>query len=656
MKRTLIPTLTAALLACFTSQLQATPYAAAVTNDAGTVRFILNEDAASVTVWLNNATATNDLGALLKGSNSFSLAGATNFQIRVSHTSAAGFVHKTTGTTTLNSLNSPRGTILQTSSDANPLLSFNLPRGMTVNRNPKSPYFGRVYVGNSAAGTVTNATGRVLGDGVYVLNPDLTDALGQGDAPLDGGLAAEFAAGGTTDPYRMTIGVDDDNLYISDWSDENGSVFVTDPNLTPGSGANVLPGLKGFSTPVGLDRVHGSINQSFVEGSLAAGNLTVYTIDEDLQTDRAQTSLTQVNSLWRFDLGASLPPIYNGDPASLTMPTKLWSPVEAQRTGIQYSAGVVGDLDRGRSGHFYVSVDRQNNGGNSGLIVLDPNGSVLWNSSSTTKTLTTSNTLDYCFDTYGLSTSIDQSYVVTLRRDSRCILIPMTNNVPYMPARVVLLTFPSGITARAVRFDAAGNLYMVTTGGQLMRVFSPGGTTLAVTGGDTTGTNGTFRLVSAPVFRQSPATQFVDQGATMELVSFVEGMGEISYQWQHNGTNIDGATNCVYSKPDFGGTDTGDYSVIASNELGLVTSAIGTVSVTPPPVLDRPQVLSANEVVISWSSAAPRTYWVQSNNDLATSNWQTISTVVAKGNTTSITNDPAGANELFYRVVRLPYP
>jgi len=494
-------------------------------------------------VTFDDGSATNDLDALVKGANSFSLGAATNFQIRVSKTNAAGFVHPNGLSSTFNSLTSPRGTILQTSSDSNPLLNFSLPRGLTVNRDPRSPYFGRIYVANSSAGTSTsNGVTRVLGDGIYVLNADQTDALGMGDTPLDGGLASEFAAGGTASPYRLSIG-QDNNLYISDWSDANGTLFVTDPNVSAGSGTNVLPGLKGATVPVGLDRVHGSINQTVVEGSLAQGNLTVYTIDEDLQDDRNTATLTQINSLWRFDIGGSLPPAYDpGNPYPLTMPTLLFTP--SGRAGINFAAQTM-DMERGANGYFYITDDRQNNGSTSGLIVRDSGGGAVWNSSSTTLSVTTSNTLDYCFDAYGVSVSADQKYVVSLRRDARCILIPLTNNVPDISGRLILLTYPALVTARAVRFDAAGNLYVTASGHQLLRIFSPGGTTLAVTGGDANGTNGTFRLVTAPVFRINPTSKFVDWGGSFTLVSYVEGMGDVSYQWQRNGTNIDGATSYI---------------------------------------------------------------------------------------------------------------
>src|SRR5580765_6654106 len=70
------------------------------------------------------------------------------------------------------------------SSDSNTLMQFERPNGIAVNRNidpvtrVASQYYGRIYVSNPR--TTSTASGRTMGDGIYVLNPDQTDALGQG--------------------------------------------------------------------------------------------------------------------------------------------------------------------------------------------------------------------------------------------------------------------------------------------------------------------------------------------------------------------------------------------------------------------------------------------------------------------------------------------
>src|SRR5436190_600797 len=95
-----------------------------------------------------------------------------------------------------------------------------------VNRRPASPYFGRIYVAN--ARSAVTATGRPTGDGIYILNADGTDAVGQGDTALTGGL--DMATGGTSMPWRLTIGENDDMLYICDWADSDGNLYRVDPD------------------------------------------------------------------------------------------------------------------------------------------------------------------------------------------------------------------------------------------------------------------------------------------------------------------------------------------------------------------------------------------------------------------------------------------
>lgn len=43
------------------------------------------------------------------------------------------------------------------------------PKGVSIDKSPESPYFGRVYVTNTAAG---EASGRTTATGVYVMGPD----------------------------------------------------------------------------------------------------------------------------------------------------------------------------------------------------------------------------------------------------------------------------------------------------------------------------------------------------------------------------------------------------------------------------------------------------------------------------------------------------
>jgi hypothetical protein len=60
----------------------------------------------------------------------------------------------------------------------------------------------------------------------------------------------------------------------------------------------------------------------------------------------------------------------------------------------------------------------------------------------------------------------------------------------------------------------------------------------------------------------------------------------VSYQWNFNGTAINGATSSSYSLSNTQSGSAGNYTVIVSNVMGSVTSnqaALTVNAVTPPP-------------------------------------------------------------------------
>ena len=109
------------------------------------------------------------------------------------------------------------------SDDANPLVRFNSPRGVSVSTNPNATNFGTVYVANSAAGTTVGVVCSV-GDGLYALNSDQSDAFGYGNTAQD--PDDRFDAGGASanSPFRVYAAPNGD-VYSADFSDVNGSIF-----------------------------------------------------------------------------------------------------------------------------------------------------------------------------------------------------------------------------------------------------------------------------------------------------------------------------------------------------------------------------------------------------------------------------------------------
>ncbi len=92
----------------------------------------------------------------------------------------------------------------------------------------------------------------------------------------------------------------------------------------------------------------------------------------------------------------------------------------------------------------------------------------------------------------------------------------------------------------------------------------------------------------SPVITVQPVSQYNAATATAYFRVTAAGQAPLSYQWQQDGTNIDGATNAVLMLANLATADAGIYSVTISNALGTVTSA----NVELPPVWQRPFFLA----------------------------------------------------------------
>src|SRR5436190_3191737 len=228
----------------------ATPYASGVTVTGGTsVSFILNEPADVLKYSINGGNFTN-LDGTTKGTKSFTIPNGATFSIVADKTAATGFLIPTGGITSPNaagcaaassctglSLDSPASGFNLVSDDASTFSRYNSPRGVSVNQNPNTPYFGNVYVTNSAAGAVLGsdpnavpprlppgpnnvplAPRTLTGEGLYAVHADESDAFGNGDAavnPINVDTFPAFSTASANSPYRLTVA-------------PNGRLFVTD--------------------------------------------------------------------------------------------------------------------------------------------------------------------------------------------------------------------------------------------------------------------------------------------------------------------------------------------------------------------------------------------------------------------------------------------
>lgn len=455
----------------------AVPYASRVTigppnallaaeEAAPTVSFILNEAADQLGYRINGGALTW-LDGSTSGAKSFPLTSLSDsFEIIAKKTEAVGYTIPTGATipATVTGLSQPASAagFNLVSDDNNPFTRFNSPRGVAVNANPNSPFFGVSYVVNSAAG-LTSVGLQARGDGVYAVNADGSDAFGYGEFASNPNLI--FNPGSANSGYRVIV-ADDGEVYVCDFSDISGGVVRLSPELSMGNHLLGFPG----GPPGGLppDANHGSVSALYVEGSPYDGSLVLYTIDEDLTSSHFGGATTDDrNSLWKYELG------YEMD-SSLIQPTK----VNDSNLLVPLATA---DLDRGADGKFYLAQNRSA-GLQAGIIVLDENGALLYDSLTASRQLYNDPTIaDVMRNVIGIAISPDQKWLAVMLNRSDVAILPVVDGLPDLTGLMVVDTAPDVNSGRDVTFDAAGNLHYVSSGQQLYRVLSPGGTTYATT-------------------------------------------------------------------------------------------------------------------------------------------------------------------------------
>lgn len=439
------PGLTLALgLVLTTGSVQAHPYATSLTNASGVISFRLNEAADTVKVLWNGGSSSFTIGALPRGLTVTNLSGAgvtSPFQVEVTKAGA--------GVPTL------------ISDNTNTNNHFFGPRAVAVNKRPASPYFGRIYVGNAPG--VTAGSARRTGDGIYMLNADSSDAIGQGTNALNAGIDMVLASASM--PWRIRVGDEDDNLYMCNWTDANGNLFVADANMTVGTGTNVFEAFAGpYTANLPPEYNHGSVHDVYVTGSLGGGNLTVYTVDEDYET--IPGLLTELNSLWRYEIGAGALP-WSAQPNG-----KVATPAIA-------SVSQVIGLDRGANGYFYM-INSRSTGADNCLQVIDPNGpTVIYQSRP--ESLALGFPRDILSNACSVAVSMDQKYLAVQRNAGQVVIVPLVNGIPNLAGRTEIAAIG---TARQIAFDAANNFYVISAATERLRVYSLGLTTTAKTGSE----------------------------------------------------------------------------------------------------------------------------------------------------------------------------
>ena len=122
-----------------------------------------------------------------------------------------------------------------------------------------------------------------------------------------------------------------------------------------------------------------------------------------------------------------------------------------------------------------------------GLFVVTADGSSnMWDSlTASRQTLGNPSATDILTDTCAIDVTSDGKFIAVLRTNaSRIHVVPLVNGLPNLTNRIHLATLPAIGPAQDIAFDAAWNIYYVSSGQGVLRVLSPGGTSRAVTRSD----------------------------------------------------------------------------------------------------------------------------------------------------------------------------
>jgi glucose/arabinose dehydrogenase len=88
-----------------------------------------------------------------------------------------------------------------------------------------------------------------------------------------------------------------------------------------------------------------------------------------------------------------------------------------------------------------------------------------------------------------------------------------------------------------------------------------------------------FAQVGAPSLVQQPRSQRVAPGASVTFSVQASGQGTLSYQWQKDGQDIEGANGSSFTIDNAQDANEGGYRVIVTNDIASVTSSTATLTI-----------------------------------------------------------------------------
>jgi hypothetical protein len=191
-----------------------------------------------------------------------------------------------------------------------------------------------------------------------------------------------------------------------------------------------------------------------------------------------------------------------------------------------------------------------------------------------------------------------------------------------------------GATSSSLTFNP---VYATNGGSYVVTVTNPGGSFDSAAATLRTGPG----IVASPASTNRPVGSSVTFG-----VSAIGGT-PLSYQWQKEGVDIGGATSVSFTLNGLTTNNAGNYTVVVTNDLGSITSAVAVLTISLP------AVIATNPVSLSVFPNQPASFSVTAYGEqVLTYQWRLNSNVISGANSATYNIASAQNSDLgFYDVI-----
>ena len=167
-----------------------------------------------------------------------------------------------------------------------------------------------------------------------------------------------------------------------------------------------------------------------------------------------------------------------------------------------------------------------------------------------------------------------------------------------------------------------------------------------------------FSIVAdAPAITVQPTNQSVVASNNTQFSATVTGATPLAYQWRQNGTNlvnggnISGATTNTLTIASVASNNAGNYTLVATNTYGAVTSTVATLTVLLPPTITAVLATGA-AVTLQFTGGYGSTYVLEGTTNIPSGGWQPVvtNTVDATGEWQFTDTEVTNYSQRFFRL------